>query len=116
MKYALGIDIGSNLSKAVVLRGSDFAVVCSLPSGGQLCGRRAQSFECSHRKSGNFHNEISTTIATGYGASAVDFADSAVADISCHGAGVFYLFPGVRTVVDLGNQFCRPSNWTSTAE
>ena len=107
MKYALGIDIGSNLSKAVVLRGSDLLSYAVLPSGGSFADAARKVSSAAIEKAGISHNEISTTIATGYGASAVDFADSAVADISCHGAGVFYLFPGVRTVVDLGNQFCR---------
>ena len=51
--------------------------------------------------------DISTTVATGYGAAAVDFADRTVADISCHAAGIYHLFPSVRTVVDIGSQFCR---------
>jgi predicted CoA-substrate-specific enzyme activase len=58
-------------------------------------------------KAGLSSAEISRTIATGYGAGAVDFANRTVTDISCHAAGIHYLFPSVRTVVDVGGQFSR---------
>ena len=107
MKYTLGIDIGSSLSKAVVLGGAELLSYAVLPSGGSFADVARKVSGAAIGKAGIAGKEISTTIATGYGASAVDFADRTVADISCHAAGVFYLFPSVRTVVDLGNQFCR---------
>jgi predicted CoA-substrate-specific enzyme activase len=47
------------------------------------------------------------TIATGYGARSVTFADEVVTDISCHSRGIFYLCPSVRTVVDVGDLFSK---------
>jgi len=43
-------------------------------------------------------------VATGYGRSALPFADRAVTEITCHAAGAHYLNPGVRSVIDIGGQ------------
>jgi len=50
---------------------------------------------------------IAYVVATGYGAASVLLANQSTSDISCQARGISYLFPSVRTVVDIGGQFSR---------
>jgi predicted CoA-substrate-specific enzyme activase len=43
-------------------------------------------------------------VATGYGRTAVGFADKKVTEITCHARGVSHLMPEARTVIDIGGQ------------
>ncbi len=107
MAYILGIDIGSGFSKAVVCKGKAIAAHAVMPSGGNY-GETAKSVsEAAVAKAGLGLSSVSCTVATGYGAGAVDFANRSATDISCHAAGVYRLFPSVRTVVDIGSQFSK---------
>jgi predicted CoA-substrate-specific enzyme activase len=107
MKFVLGIDIGSSFAKAVVLGEGALVSYATVPSSGSFADAARSVFRAVIENSGISESDISTTIATGYGAAAVDFADRTIADISCHAAGIRHLFPSVRTVVDIGSQFCR---------
>jgi predicted CoA-substrate-specific enzyme activase len=107
MKYVLGIDVGSSYAKAVVLREGSLLSYATMPSGGKYAEVARKVSTAVIEKTGLSDPDISTTIATGYGAAAVDFADRTVADISCHAAGIYHLFPSARTVVDIGSQFSR---------
>jgi predicted CoA-substrate-specific enzyme activase len=107
MAYTLGIDIGSGFSKAVVCKEKTVVAHAVMPSGGNY-GKTAKSLsEIVVRMAGVARSRVSYTVATGYGAGAVDFANRSATDISCHAAGVHQLFPSVRTVVDIGAQFSK---------
>ncbi|MBN1567862.1 MAG: 2-hydroxyglutaryl-CoA dehydratase [Acidobacteria bacterium] len=107
MKYTLGLDIGSSFSKAVVCGDGALLAYSVLPSGGNFAEAGRKVFRSAIEKAAISESDIATTMATGYGSAAVDFADHTLADISCHAAGIRYLFPSARTVVDIGSQFCR---------
>jgi len=49
-------------------------------------------------------NEITYLIATGYGRINVPFADRQITELTCHARGLYKLFPGVRTALDIGGQ------------
>ena len=78
-----------------------------LPSGGSYAEAARKVAKAAIEKVALSDADISTTIATGYGAAAVEFASRTVADITCHAAAVFHLVPSARTVIDIGSQFCR---------
>jgi predicted CoA-substrate-specific enzyme activase len=48
--------------------------------------------------------EIGECVATGYGRRNVDFAGSAVTEITCHGRGCYHFFSRSVTIVDIGGQ------------
>jgi predicted CoA-substrate-specific enzyme activase len=55
--------------------------------------------------SGNLREEeVEYVIGTGYGRYKVTFGNAQVTEISCHGRGAVQMFPGTRTVVDMGGQ------------
>ena len=107
MKHALGIDVGSSFTKAVVLREGILLSHAILPSGGNYAETARRVCKTAIENAGISEAALSSRTATGYGAAAVDIADRTIADISCHAAGIFHLFPSVRTVLDIGCQFCR---------
>lgn len=107
MKHALGIDAGSSFAKAAVFGEGRLLSSAVIPSGGNYADAARKVAEAAIEKAGLLRKDISATVATGWGAGAVDFADRTVADISCHAAGIFHFFPSARTIVDIGSQFSR---------
>nr|HPQ29630.1 acyl-CoA dehydratase activase [Desulfobacteraceae bacterium] len=107
MVYALGIDIGSAFSKGIILFDKKVLVSHVMPSGGdfKLTANRVREKLLEMAKLSP--EDISYTIATGYGSKNVPFADSLMTDISCHGRGVFSTFPSVRTLVDVGDLYSK---------
>jgi (R)-2-hydroxyacyl-CoA dehydratese activating ATPase len=105
--WFLGIDIGSGYSKAVVCENTELRSFAILPSGGnyQATGRRLAEVALAQAKISI--KDIFRSVATGYGSSAVDFANNTVTDIVCHAAGIHHLFPSARTVIDVGAQFSK---------
>ena len=99
-----GIDIGSITAKAAVL------------SDGKILGSKVAFTGYNAREAGKSVYEdllrelemdapsIEKIVSTGYGRNSVTFADKAITEIICHGAGAYYLNPKVRTVIDVGGQ------------
>ena len=102
--YTFGIDIGSTTSKCVVMKDGNEIVGKSLLTGG--IGTRSPeeavrlAMEDAHVK----REDLSAIAATGYGRTRYEDADYQVSELSCHGLGAFYTFPGVRTIIDIGGQ------------
>lgn len=107
MTCTMGIDIGSAFSKGLILCDGKIAGSYITPSGGNYRMTSSKVKEQLLSKCGLSKNDISYIIATGYGSKNVDFADDHLTDISCHSRGVFYLFPAVKTIVDIGDLFSK---------
>jgi predicted CoA-substrate-specific enzyme activase len=107
MAYVLGIDVGSGYSKAVVCEDTSIRSFAVLPSGGDYKEVARTVAHNALSVAGLSFNDVTYTVAAGYGASMVDFADHSLTDISCHARGIHHLFPSVKTVIDVGAQFSR---------
>jgi predicted CoA-substrate-specific enzyme activase len=107
MRYTLGIDIGSGFSKAVVLADRVVRASAVMASGGSYRQAADAVRDAALAGAGITAADIASATATGCGAGAVAFAGRSVTDISCHAAGVHYLFPSARTVIDIGAQFSK---------
>ena len=107
MIFALGIDIGSASSKGVALGEKESVGYFECPSGGdfRLAAEKIRKELLS--QNGIATNDISRTVATGYGSKLVAFADEVKPDIVCHGKGVSSLFPSVRTIIDVGDLYTK---------
>lgn len=99
-----GIDIGSITAKAVVL--SDGRILGSKVAFTGYNARQAGKsvFEDLLEDLGMDKSSIEKTVSTGYGRNSVKFADKAMTEIICHGAGAHYLNPEVRSIIDVGGQ------------
>jgi len=107
MVHVLGIDIGSAFSKAVVCADGEIKAYAVAPSGGNY-GETAERIRGEAvGKIGLSPDDVSFTVATGYGSAAVEFSDETVTDISCQAKGIHRLFPKAQTVIDIGGQFSK---------
>ncbi len=98
------IDVGSGYSKAVVCEDASirsFAVML----GGDY--KEIAKTVMTKAPQIQLFQEVAYTVAAGYGASMVDFADHSLTDISCHTGVPRHFFPSVKTVIDVGAQFSR---------
>ena len=99
-----GIDIGSITAKAVLLNGGEIAGTCVRFTGYNAKKAGRTVFDELLAQAGIAKERVSMVVSTGYGRNAVDFADKAVTEITCHGAGAWFIDPAVRFVIDVGGQ------------
>lgn len=102
-KIIVGIDCGSAACKGVLLRDQSVVAKCVKPTGWNPKETARTVLDELLEQTGVAEKDL-RVVATGYGRVGIDFADKAVTEITCHGLGAEYLFPGVRTVVDIGGQ------------
>ncbi|MFC1893848.1 acyl-CoA dehydratase activase [Chloroflexota bacterium] len=104
--YFAGVDIGSTMTKAVIM---DKALVASVigASGPEHRKLAYRVMEEALVKASLHFDDITYVVATGYGRINVPFADKHITEISCHARGVASLLPAVRTVIDIGGQDCK---------
>ncbi len=105
MPFTLGMDIGSALTKGIIL--ADRGIVASFesPSGGEIKSTADRSRQELISQAGISARDLSRTVATGYGSKLVTFADEVRPDIVCHGKSISSLLPSVRTVIDVGDLY-----------
>jgi len=103
-----GIDIGSSTSKSVILEDNRILAYSIISTGAESVGSAQRTMDEALSKTDNLSLEdIGWVIATGYGRVIVPFANETVTEISCHARGANWLFPSVRTVLDMGGQDCK---------
>jgi len=101
--YFAGIDIGSTMTKVVLLgNGKEYSLLKATgPEHRKLANRVLEEALCLAGIAGD---DIACTVATGYGRINVPFADRQVTEITCHARGLSSLLPSAHTVVDVGGQ------------
>jgi predicted CoA-substrate-specific enzyme activase len=107
MAFTLGLDIGSAASKGIALNEKGVLGSFECPSRGdfKLAAERVKEELLS--QAGVSYSDISRTVATGFGAKSVTFADVVKPDIVCQAKGVFSLLPSVKTVIDVGDLYTK---------
>ena len=103
--YTLGIDIGSTASKCVMLADGKEIVAKSLIAVGAGTSGPQRAIAEVLETAGMKKEDMSFVLATGYGRNSLEeIADHQMSELSCHAKGAAFLFPEVRTVVDIGGQ------------
>lgn len=100
----LGIDIGSLTAKGILLDGHDVIEKHLMSVGYNSKTAAHKLLEEILSKASMEQSAVSKIVATGYGRNSIDFADKAVTEIICHGKGIHFLLPQVRTIIDIGGQ------------
>jgi predicted CoA-substrate-specific enzyme activase len=101
--YFAGIDVGSTMTKAVILNGGIIASIVG--STGPEQRRLANKvMEEALRKAALSFQTITYIVSTGYGRINVPFADKQFTEITCHARGIISLFPKAKTIIDIGGQ------------
>jgi len=105
MAYAAGVDVGSTQTKAVIIDEDRNIVSRSLiDTGANVVLAAENAYKQALENDGASEEEVEYVIGTGYGRYRVTFGNTQVTEISCHGRGAVHMFPGTRTVVDMGGQ------------
>jgi predicted CoA-substrate-specific enzyme activase len=101
-----GFDLGSRASKGALVTGGNIFVALIATglymqeTADELLAHLCAEASCERRS-------IRHITCTGYGRVALSFADipfDVVTEISCHAMGAHALFPGARTIIDIGGQ------------
>ena len=100
-----GVDIGSVTTKAVLLDAegrmiSFFMIPTTYDREG--CGKKA--LKMALQEINKTQEEITSLFTTGYGRKAFTAANGTKSEILCHATGTTYLYPKVRTIIDIGGQ------------
>lgn len=101
--YFAGIDIGSTMTKIVIMDDEINSQVIG-PTGAEHRHLANKVMEEALSKAGIAFDELTYVVATGYGRINVPFADKQITEITCHAKGVSSIFPSARTVIDIGGQ------------
>lgn len=104
-KAVAGVDVGSTQTKAVILSPERRILGRALVDTGARLNEAARAaFQLALEDAGLAEEDVEYTVGTGYGRFKVEFGDTQVTEISCHARGASFLFPGTRTVLDIGGQ------------
>ncbi len=105
-----GIDVGSTYTKAVVLgEGGRILGVDLRPTGFCLEEAAVASYRAAIAEAGLKDGDVAYVASTGYGRFQVPFRDLHVTDLTAAARGARLLFPGTRTVLDIGGQTMKAS-------
>lgn len=103
MNY-IGIDIGSTAAKTIVFDGEKVVASFVLPTGWSSRETAGRIKEQLGSLSFDVSSPDTKTIATGYGRISVDYANSILTEITCHGRGGANLMAGDCVIIDVGGQ------------
>jgi predicted CoA-substrate-specific enzyme activase len=103
--YFAGVDIGSTMTKVVLMdRAGNLLSFIKGPTGAEHRRLANEVMREALEKASLQIDDISYIVATGYGRLNVPFADCQITELSCHARGVSSLFPNARTAIDIGGQ------------
>jgi predicted CoA-substrate-specific enzyme activase len=103
MAYFAGIDVGSTMTKVVILNQGIIASVIG-PTGPEQRRLANRVMEEALKRAALAFQQITYIVSTGYGRINVPFADRQFTEITCHAKGIVSLFPEARTIIDIGGQ------------
>jgi predicted CoA-substrate-specific enzyme activase len=102
-KYCLGIDSGSTMCKTVLFEGMNIVDTLAVKTGWNPKLSAEESFGVLLNRHG-LNPEAVLVSATGYGREAVDTADYAFTEITCHAFGGLFLRQDIQGIIDIGGQ------------
>jgi len=112
-----GLDVGSTYSKAII-QDEDGEIVGRAmgTTGFRLREMARQIYDEALEDAGVAEDDISYVIATGAGRHQVDFKNLQVTDLTAGARGACFMFPGTRTILDVGGQTMKASRVDESAQ
>jgi (R)-2-hydroxyacyl-CoA dehydratese activating ATPase len=105
MAFAAGVDVGSTQTKAIVIdEGGAVVGRALIDTGANVVVAAQRAYDQALADADVEERQVGFVVGTGYGRYRVTFGNAQVTEISCHARGAVHLFPGTRTVVDMGGQ------------
>lgn len=105
MGITAGIDVGATYTKAVLLDENDQIIGKKLNRTGYKPGEVAeQTYNDLLKEAGLGRNDLDYVVATGLGRFQATFSQLNVTDLTSASWGSHAMFPGTRTILDVGGQ------------
>jgi (R)-2-hydroxyacyl-CoA dehydratese activating ATPase len=104
MTWVMGIDIGSWASKGVIVKDGQLVASHILSSGINYRMAAHKLRDELLVRTGLSAEDIAYTVTTGHGASIIPFSNLEISDLKCCAKGTHYVFPSVKTVIDVQAQ------------
>ncbi len=103
--YIAGIDSGSTSTDVVIMDAKKQILgTVIIPTGMSASKSAAKALELSLKMAGLDRKDLDGIVATGYGRDILEMEKQTITEITCHAKGAQFLFPGARTIIDIGGQ------------
>ncbi|MDP8225468.1 MAG: acyl-CoA dehydratase activase [Candidatus Lernaella stagnicola] len=100
-----GVDIGSLSTETILMDDQgDILAQNVLLTGASSVKASQKSYAEALAAAGLTAADVTFCVVTGYGRNKSELADARITEITCHAKGASVLFPGVKTVIDIGGQ------------
>jgi len=99
-----GIDMGAKTIKVLLLKDSEVIAKGLTLTGFEEKKDAEQLFDDVLQKAGLKREDIAAVFGTGAGKDIAPYADGTVTDVGADAKGAIFLFPSVRTVIDVGGE------------
>ncbi len=97
-----GIDMGAKQIKVLVLKDGEIIAKAQELAGFEPKEAAEKAFESALSEAGISNGDIEAVFATGAGRKMAPIAKDSVTEVSAAAKGAVFLYPGVRTVIDIG--------------
>jgi predicted CoA-substrate-specific enzyme activase len=105
-----GIDVGSTYAKAVIMENGERVLgKAMMRTGFKLPEVSRKVYEEALAAAGCRADDVGYVVSTGFGRNQVPFRDVKVTDLTAAARGTSFMFPGTRTVLDIGGQTMKAS-------
>jgi (R)-2-hydroxyacyl-CoA dehydratese activating ATPase len=110
MRLTAGIDVGSTYTKVVLVDHAGEVLATAMePTGFRLAEVAALALDKALAVAGLKRKQVAYVVATGFGRHQVAFADVHITDLTAAARGATRLYPGTRTILDVGGQTMKAS-------
>jgi len=110
MTLTAGIDVGSTYAKAVLVAADGTILGRAMEATGfRLAQAAERALAGALEAAGVARADVSYIVTTGFGRHQTTISDVAVTDLTAAGRGATHLFPGTRTVLDVGGHTMKAS-------
>jgi len=117
MSYSAGIDVGSTYTKALILDADRRIAGRAMEATGfRLAEVATRCLDRAVADAGIARADVRYVVATGFGRHQTTIGDVKVTDLTAAARGSQLLFPGTRTVLDVGGQTMKASRLDDLAK
>jgi benzoyl-CoA reductase subunit D len=97
-----GVDCGAKNVRVVILKDGEILAKAMVPAGMDTAAAAREAYEKAIAEAGIKVGDVGKVVATGAGRNEPEFRDDVVTEVGADARGAIYLFPEVRTVIDVG--------------